>query len=591
MDDAPEHGEADQARIRLLEARIASLEDENEALAEGHEDALLLGLVAEQIQGEHGTQRILRAGLERISLLKDLPLCACLELRGKQALVVQHYCSLTDAAAAAEPLVLSERVADGLTRASSLLIGPECAEAGLDGVHPVAFAPAAVLLIPFKARALPSGAFLFADDRGEERLQRGLTFLHRLCEALVARLDNDALLRELRQLNADLDAKVRARTDDLVTRNEELQRENAERLRAEAELRQSQKLESIGRLAGGVAHDFNNILTTILGTAELALERLRPGDPLQEDLAVIRDAGTRAAGLTSQLLAFSRRQRLDTKVVMLGDVCQAFTRMLRRVIGEDVTLHITDVPGTSPVLVDVGQIEQVVLNLVVNARDAMPRGGRLDIRVKPSAEGREVALEVEDAGVGIPPNLIDRVFEPFFTTKPAGKGTGLGLATAYGIVRQHGGRIAVRSVVNGGTLFTVTLPAAAPHTTLSPGHSDTAPVRGTEAVLVVDDDVTVREVVRAGLERLGYAATAADAGEALASLRSAGADFDVLVTDVVMPGASGPEVARAFLARFPAGGVVFMSGTRASAWSFHPRRSSSRSRWRPERSPPPCATP
>ena len=168
----------------------------------------------------------------------------------------------------------------------------------------------------------------------------------------------------------------------------------------------------------------------------------------------------RAAELTKQLLAFSRRQHLEKRVVDLGDVCQGFSRMLRRVIPEHVEVHIASVHETPPVSVDVGQIEQVLLNLAVNAGDAMPRGGRLDIRVGPVNDGREVALDVADEGVGIPPELVERIFEPFFTTKPRGKGTGLGLATAYGIVRQHGGRIDVVSTVGRGSVFTVTLPAS-----------------------------------------------------------------------------------------------------------------------------------
>ena len=550
--------------IHDLEIRVAALEDENEALAEGHEDALLLGLVTEQIQNEDGTERILRQGLERVSVLKAVPFCACLDVRGRKATVVQHYCSLTDAVPPRRDLLFSKNVGERLAHDTIVLTGAECGGADLVGVLPMTFVPTMVVMIPFRSRILPSGAFLFADDRSDRELRRSLVMLHRICDSLIARLDNDALVRELRQLNADLDEKVRARTADLQARNEELLRESAERLRAEEELRQSQKLESIGQLAGGVAHDFNNLLTTILGTVELLLDDVPSGDGVREDLFVIRDAGVRAAELTRQLLAFSRRQHLEKRVVDLGDVCQGFSRMLRRVIPEDVEMHINSVHGTPPVSIDVSQIEQVLLNLAVNAGDAMPRGGRLGIRVGPVDDGNEVTLEVADEGVGIPPGLLERVFEPFFTTKPPGKGTGLGLATAYGIVHQHGGRIDVRSTLERGSVFTVTLPAASrPQTPTRDPVGVAESLSGTENVMVVDDDRSVREVVRQGLMRLGYSSVALSPMEALAILGAVNdpdAVFDVLVTDVVMPGVSGPEVARVFLERFPSAGVVFMSG-------------------------------
>jgi signal transduction histidine kinase len=561
---APEDPEALRRVIHDLERRIATLEDENEALAEGHEDALLLGLVTEQIQNEDGAERILRQGLERVSVLKAIPFCACLDVRGRNATLVQHYCSLTDAMPPSRHLLFSKDVADRLAHDTVVLTAAECGGVNMVSVLPTAFDPTVVVMIPFKSRILPSGAFLFADDRSDRELRRSLVMLHRICDSLIARLDNDALVRELRQLNANLDENVRARTADLQTRNEELLREIAERRRAEEELRQSQKLESIGQLAGGVAHDFNNLLTTILGTVEFLLDDVRPDDRIREDLLIIRDAGVRAAELTRQLLAFGSRQHLEKRVVDLGDLCQGFSRMLRRVIPEDVEVHIDSVHETPAVSVDVGQIEQVLLNLAVNAGDAMPRGGRLDIHVGPVNDGREVAMDVVDEGVGIPPELVERVFEPFFTTKPAGKGTGLGLATAYGIVRQHGGRIDVVSTPGRGSVFTVRLPAASASPTLvrePVGGAES--LHGTETVLVVDDDQSVREVVRQGLKRLGYSSVALGPMDALAVLgdtNGRGAAFDALVTDVVMPGVSGPEMARAFSERFPSAGVVFMSG-------------------------------
>ncbi len=350
------------------------------------------------------------------------------------------------------------------------------------------------------------------------------------------------------------------------------------RRQLEAQLRQAQKMESIGRLAGGVAHDFNNLMTAILGHAELAQLGLPKDDPTQDHLEQIREAVGRAALLTRQLLAFSRRQLLEPRLVDLNQLVRAMDRWLRRSLGEDVELG--TVTGDDPltVRVDPVQIEQVLVNLAVNARDAMPAGGRLTLRTSrlrvvepgtpPEPElrpGDYALLEVADTGHGLSEEARNHLFEPFFTTKEPGKGTGLGLATAYGIVRQHQGRITVRSEPGRGATFTICLPAvAAEDAAIAP-----APARhsaevhaGHETVLVVEDDPAVRPVVVEQLRQFGYtvleAACAEEAERRLAE--HPGASVDLLLSDVVMPRVGGRELAERLRRRLPRLRVLLVSG-------------------------------
>jgi PAS domain S-box-containing protein len=341
----------------------------------------------------------------------------------------------------------------------------------------------------------------------------------------------------------------------------------------EEQFQQAQKMEAIGRLAGGVAHDFNNLLTVILGFCELLLADCQPGDPHHADIAEIRDAGERASGLTRQLLAFSRKQIIEPALLDLNEIVGRLRPMLGRLIGEDVNISLNLRPELARVTADRGQIEQIVMNLAVNARDAMPRGGTLTIEtenveldehyvkthrgVKP---GLYVALTVTDTGTGMTPQVQARLFEPFFTTKDPGKGTGLGMATVYGIVTQSGGSIGVYSEVGRGTSFNVYFPRAdAAETMVAPPRA--APPRaGSQTVLVVEDQDGLREVAKRLLQRQGYTVlAAADAAEAV-RLFEQHPSIDVLLTDVVMPGASGPELTRQLIAQRPALKVIYMSG-------------------------------
>ncbi|MBP3954813.1 PAS domain S-box protein [Gemmata sp. G18] len=347
------------------------------------------------------------------------------------------------------------------------------------------------------------------------------------------------------------------------------------RLLLEEQFRQAQKMEAFGQLAGGVAHDFNNLLTIINGYSDIVLGGLPPGDPNRGLVTEIHRAGERSAGLTRQLLAFSRKQVLAPKVLDLNAVVGDTASMLRRVIGEDVKLSTTTASGLWPVKADPGQVEQILLNLAVNARDAMPTGGKLTIETgnveldetyaasHPDARpGPHVLLAVSDTGCGMTPEVRAKIFEPFFTTKGPGKGTGLGLATVYGIVKQSGGHVDVYSEVGVGTTFKVYLPRTEPTGGGAKSHSALRALpRGTETVLVVEDDAAVRALTRHILQSAGYAVLEAAGGdEALRVAADHAGRIDLLVTDVVMPGLGGRAAAERLAERHPGLRVLFVSG-------------------------------
>ena len=347
-----------------------------------------------------------------------------------------------------------------------------------------------------------------------------------------------------------------------------------ERRSLERQLLQSQKMEAIGRLAGGIAHDFNNLLTAILGYARFAKAGLAEASQVREDVHQIQLAGERAAALTGQLLAYARRQMVAPRTADLNELVGRMQRMLRRLIGEDVALDLACAADLWPTRIDSSQFEQVLLNLVVNARDAMPSGGRIVIgtrneqfdaaavRNQPEmTPGDYVVLTVGDSGVGMDAPTLARVFEPFFTTKEQGKGTGLGLAVCYGIVRQAGGHIWAASEPGRGSTFTVLLPRSEAEATPAFPGSTEAPGRGQETVLVVEDEAAVRSLAARTLASLGYnVLEAATGGEALGIARRHEGAIDVLVSDVVMPGMNGPAVAEAVAAARPGVRIVFMSG-------------------------------
>jgi two-component system cell cycle sensor histidine kinase/response regulator CckA len=352
----------------------------------------------------------------------------------------------------------------------------------------------------------------------------------------------------------------------------------SDRAELASQLRQAQKMDAVGQLAGGIAHDFNNLLTAISCNVELLLDATDPTDARRDDIIQISEAATRAATLTRQLLAFSRRQMLQPKPLDLNGTVASMERMLRRVIGGDVRL-LTKLDASLPAVhADAGQMEQVVMNLVLNARDAMPDGGdilvttatttlrsALQHRFGAVAPGRYVVLTVRDYGCGIPAEVYEHLFEPFFTTKAQGKGTGLGLATVHGIVIQSGGHVVVESVEGQGTEFRVYLPAyagAVPVGHPSPPAGLPVIAGQSRTVLVVDDDAAVRDVAVRALARAGFRVIGAMGGEAALSLLAKQSDRDsiLVLSDLLMPGMSGAQLAAQVARQHPAARVAFMSG-------------------------------
>jgi signal transduction histidine kinase/ActR/RegA family two-component response regulator len=423
------------------------------------------------------------------------------------------------------------------------------------------------------ARQDEIGQLMRAFNRMAAQVESARTELHAQAEELEHHVrEAQDLAHELELSNQELlesseEIKV-ARRD--ITAAESLHHE------LEAQLLQAQKMEAVGRLAGGIAHDFNNLLTVITSYTTLALETVAVQDPLHGDLGEIHTAALRAAGLTKQLLAFSRKQVMQPEVLRLNVVASEMERMLRRLIGEDVTLTLDLANDLGEVYADRGQLEQVIMNLAVNARDAMPDGGHLVIETSNNVltseysigelgapAGEYVTLSVSDTGTGISAETQAHIFEPFFTTKPTGEGTGLGLATVYGIVKQSGGDIKLRSELGGGTTFVIYLPRLRQAEAHQARRSPAGGVAhgGSETILLVEDDVSLRHLALRVLRRVGYTVLEAQSSrQAIALGASHPYRIDLLLTDVVMPDLSGRTVAERLTAHRPDLRVLYMSG-------------------------------
>ena len=352
-----------------------------------------------------------------------------------------------------------------------------------------------------------------------------------------------------------------------------------EQKRVDDRLAQTQRLEAVGRLAGGIAHDFNNLLTGIIGYADLVLQSLGPTDPIREEVSQIAAAGHRAARLTRQLLAFSRKQVLEPRVVGLNDVVSELEQLLGRVIGDDLRLVVDLDPELGAVRADPGQLEQVVMNLAVNARDAMPEGGTLVIETAnvelgdecrhghlvEAEPGRYVRLTVSDTGEGMDRETLEQIFDPFFTTKAPGEGTGLGLATVYGIVKQSGGFVWAYSELGRGTVLRIYLPRVdEPLEPLEPVVLEGIPRGGDEVVMIVEDEEFVRTLIARDLRRLGYSVVVASDGHQALALVNEGQPVDLLLTDIAMPGLNGLELATRLREELPSLRVLYMTGYAAA---------------------------
>jgi two-component system cell cycle sensor histidine kinase/response regulator CckA len=364
--------------------------------------------------------------------------------------------------------------------------------------------------------------------------------------------------------------------------------ETTERRALENQINQSQKMDMVGQLAGGIAHDFNNVLSAIMMANDFLLNAHKPTDPSFQDIMQIKQNATRAATLVRQLLAFSRRQTLRPQVLDLGDALSDLTMLLRRLIGEKVKLDLVHGRDLWPVKVDVSQFEQVIVNLAVNARDAMPAGGKLTVRTanvsteeaghlayKGMPAGDYVGIDVTDTGTGIAPDIVDKIFEPFFSTKEVGKGTGLGLSTVYGIVKQTGGFVYVESEPDNGTSFHIFLPRYRPEQEAQPdtqaangaakeGAAEAKPradLTGQGTILLVEDEEGLRSLNARGLRSRGYSVIEASNGiEALEALEEKDGAVDLVVSDVVMPEMDGPTLLKAMRSRNPDLKIIFVSG-------------------------------
>ena len=389
-------------------------------------------------------------------------------------------------------------------------------------------------------------------------------------EAMRAGAHDYVLKGNLARLGPAIERELGDAAERLLAREEREARQAIER-----QLQQSQKMEAVGRLAGGIAHDFNNLLTAILGFTGLALERIETGADVRFELGQVKLAAERAARFTRQLLAFSRQQVITPRVIDPVDAIDTMAPMLRQLMGEDVLLVTEDVRASGRIKVDPGQFEQLVMNLAINARDAMPNGGTLRLATSPVelegatatalqlAPGEYVVISATDTGTGIEESIRARIFEPFFTTKPAGEGTGLGLSTVYGILKQSGGAIDVESEINRGTTFRMYLP-------LARGQTDTpSQVRrraqraaiGHGTVLVAEDEEAVRVFIRSVLTGAGFEVIEAASGtEAVALLDTVTKPIDLLIADVVMPGMIGPDLARIVTKRSPNTRVLYITG-------------------------------
>ncbi len=407
-------------------------------------------------------------------------------------------------------------------------------------------------------------------DHAQARLQQEL-------ESRAGQMEAEIYLRAqeiqranhaLEALHAELEARVAERTRELSAANEAL-------LQSEEQRRQSQKLEAVGHLAGGVAHDFNNLLSVILSFTEMARWSLAAGHPAVSDLEQVERAGQRAADLSRQLLAFSRRQVMDLRVLDLNAIVRNMAIMLRRVVGEHIEFRTALSAGLRSVLADPGQIEQVLMNLVVNARDAMPRGGKLTVETADvdldegfvaghlgAATGPHVMLAVSDTGVGMDRLTQQRIFEPFFTTKAPGRGSGLGLSTVFGIVKQFQGHVWVYSEPGAGTSFKVYFPVAVGPNTWAPAPPPEAlDLRGHETLLLVEDEDQVRAAAAGILRRAGYTVLETRSPrEALATCQEFDGEIHLVLTDIVMPGMNGRELSLHIAALRPTALTLFMSG-------------------------------
>jgi PAS domain S-box-containing protein len=685
-----------QNRIEELEEIVRLLQLENDRLSEQAEDNLLLGLIGERIGRATDRESLLETVLEQVSLLKDIPFCACCATEESGLRIEASYASFTHEGVSGRLLAVPAELLRGAQSEEVELSAADCLSIGLgELIPPSSFEASTALLVKARTRFSMPLLFLFVDGRPHRHLPAMQKILSRAVDMAASHLDTFALMRTLTDLNETLDRKVEERTRELQDSEEryrlliENQRDlvvqlevdgsiqfaspsfcrafartqeelrgtslstlvseddrelllealsglsgpphtcdfevripasqgerwinwtctalldaagkvlacqgigrdvtdkkvaEKERQKLEEQYRHSQKMEAIGRLAGGVAHDFNNLLTAILGYCDLLAAKLEPDSSAARDAAEIKAAGDRAASLTGQLLAFSRKQVRRPRILRLSDELASAEKMMARLLGEDIDLSIRLSPDAGCISADPGQIQQIILNLAVNARDAMPDGGKLEIQTEnvdcdqayalahhAPQPGPYVVLTVADSGCGMDAETRSHLFEPFFTTKQPGKGTGLGLATVHAIVAQSGGEIWVYSEPGQGTVFKIYFPRVlgkGETGEIADGRPRTA--RGTETILVVEDSEEVRGLVLRVLESEGYRVlVASSSAEALVVAREEKEAIHLLLTDVVIPGINGRALAERLVLTRPKIKVLYMSGYTANLIAHH----------------------
>jgi len=524
---------------------IRQLQLENQMLAERAEEIFLLGKISAEVASADTPRKLLARGLEKIALLREIPF-AGYGRWSDAGLDLEFGYNLNGENVVEGRVLLDPRIREKAHRQMVVLRGDET----------VRFDPpvggnsqAGTVLIPAPGARPGRGCFVFAGDGFADDNQEGVQLLNRAVEIMSMRLDLLDSLEQLSRLNRELDAEVVSRT---------------------RQLQQAQKMEILGRLAGGIAHDFNNVLMAMVGHAELALLDMQPGSAAREDLQAVLAAGARGSRLTRQLLSFSRQQVFSREPLDLNEVIGELATVWARTLGENIALEL-DLPSPAClILADKGQIEQVFMNLVLNARDAMPGGGRIRVSIRSVREappdsaapvGPHVAIEIADQGEGMAPEIRDRIFDPFFTTKEVGKGTGLGLAMVQNICRGHDGWVEVESEPGQGAVFTLHFPEFTGEVAASPEVSEGDTPTGTETVLLVEDDPSARRVMDLMLGKLGYKTVVADSGDAaLLHLEDGDLHLDLLLSDVVMPGMSGGELGRRARTLRPDLRILFITG-------------------------------
>jgi PAS domain S-box-containing protein len=552
---------AEHAAIAIHNARLYEESERRRRAAESLAD--IERLLSQSLDPEEVGQRIVESirglfGTVSASLLRLHPVSARFAVLAESGETNAAFGKHMRLAGKTAILRLAVRKRQPLTSAS-ILVEARLARQSKDQAVSEGTLYRSVLAIPLVHQDRVIGALAIVDHPGRIFSQEEIRLAQAFADQAATALENAHFYQEIQHAYEKL-----AQTQD--------------------QLIQAQKMEAIGRLAGGIAHDFNNLLTVIMGRADLVLSRLRGRDQLRRHVGLILSAADTAASLTRQLIAFSRRQVLQPAVIDLNLVVLNVSTMLRWLIGEDIEVIMHLATGLGHIKADPGQLEQVLMNLAVNARDAMPHGGRLTIETANVTldetyaqmhlgvqAGRYVRLAVQDSGCGMDSETQAHIFEPFFTTKGPGKGTGLGLSTVYGIVTQSGGHIGVSSTHGQGTAVTIDFPRVDdPLTASTPNLPQTSPPQGTETVLLVEDEATVRSVAREVLQMVGYTVLEAATGEeALQRVEQHSGPIHLLVTDVVMPGMDGRELAVRLMINYPAMQVLYLSGYTDEAIAHH----------------------